>query len=68
MTVGDWSVEGVERARRRRFAGLAPEERLAIAEELLELAVPTGGLGRLRARRQREVDRLWGQTGTTTSG
>ena len=68
MNGQDWSVADLDRERRQRFARLSAEERLEISEELLELAVPTGALARLRARRQREVDRLWGQTGTATSG
>ena len=74
MTEVAWTAAGLDRARRLRFASLEPAERLAIAEELLELAVASGALTRLRARRQRDVDERWArtdstaQTGTETSG
>ncbi|MDX6200342.1 MAG: hypothetical protein QOJ79_3493 [Actinomycetota bacterium] len=50
---------GNQRAQRRRQAALTPQQRLAWLEEALTYAARSGGLARVRQRKQRDVLEAW---------
>jgi hypothetical protein len=53
---------GTEAAQARRLAALTPDARLALLEQLLELAEASGALRRAREDKQRTLDQLWAAT------
>jgi hypothetical protein len=57
-----WSAatfEGAAMAQAERVAALTPTERVALLEQLLELAIASGALQRAREEKQRALDLLW---------
>jgi hypothetical protein len=62
MSADAWeeaTFEGLERAQRRRFAGLTPQERLRACEDMVRFAHEVGQLVAWRERKQREVMAAW---------
>jgi hypothetical protein len=57
------TFEGLERAQRRRFAGLTPQERLRACEDMVRFAHEAGQLVGWRERKQRELMAAWGSDG-----
>ena len=53
---------GTERAQAAQQATLSPEERVALLEQLLEVALESGALRRSREDKQRALDLLWAGT------
>lgn len=51
---------GTEAAQAAVIADLTAEERLALLEELLEVAHASGALARARAAKQAALDKVWG--------
>ncbi|MCU1603138.1 MAG: hypothetical protein JWO22_3847 [Frankiales bacterium] len=60
--MNDFSFEGTRAAQRLRWAEADPVERLEAAETLLELALVSGALQRIRDERQRAVDAMFDVT------
>ena len=50
---------GTEAAQARVVAGLSPDERVRLLEELLELAEASGALQRARRDKQARLDAAW---------
>lgn len=62
MTADDWTrttFAGTERAQARVEAGLTPDARLELLEQLLEIAEASGALQRAREDKQQVIDHLW---------
>jgi uncharacterized tellurite resistance protein B-like protein len=64
MVVNDdlWSrttFAGTEQAQADVVAELTPDERLALLEQLLDIALESGALQRSRVAKQRAIDKLW---------
>ena len=55
------TFDGTQTGQARVLAGLTPDERVELLEELLELAQASGALQSARAAKQRAVDALWDQ-------
>lgn len=53
------SFAGTAAAQGEAIAALSPTERVALLEELLELAAAGGALRRARQAKQAELDALW---------
>jgi hypothetical protein len=50
---------GTEQAQAQVIADLSVDERLALLEQLLEIAEQSGALARARQAKQAEIDALW---------
>lgn len=62
MSVDPWArgtFEGTELAQARVIAGLSPDERVALLEELLVVAEASGALQRARREKQDRIDAAW---------
>jgi uncharacterized tellurite resistance protein B-like protein len=62
VTADDWvrtSFAGTERAQALIEAGLTPDARLELLEQLLEIAEASGALQRAREDKQLAIDTLW---------
>lgn len=62
MTDFDWeqtTFDGVRRRQGRALAAASPAARLAVLEELLEIAEASGALASARKAKQRSVDDVW---------
>lgn len=62
MTADGWeraTFAGTEQAQARLAAELTPDARLALVEQLLEMAEASGALRRAREDKQEELDGLW---------
>lgn len=69
MSTDPWTratFAGTERAQADLIAQLTPDERVALLEELLDVAEASGALQRSREEKQRAIDRAW--TRPTASG
>jgi uncharacterized tellurite resistance protein B-like protein len=53
---------GTRRAQAEVIAKLTPDERLALLEQLLDIAEASGALQRAREDKQRRLDRAWSMT------
>lgn len=53
---------GARDAHDRAVSDLTPEARVALLEQLLEVAVASGALQRARDEKQRTLDELWGRS------
>jgi len=65
MTDDPWSrttFAGTERAQADVVAALTTDERLALLEQLLDVARASGALQRSREAKQRELDEFWAST------
>ena len=62
MTADEWartSFAGTELAQAQVAAGLTPDGRLELLEQLLEIAEASGALKRAREDKQQAIDDLW---------
>lgn len=50
---------GAAEEQARKVARLTPTERVALLEELLELAAASGALAKSRELKQKDVDTMW---------
>jgi hypothetical protein len=53
---------GARDAHNRALADLTPEARVAVLEQLLEVAAASGALQRARDEKQRALDELWARS------
>lgn len=63
MTADPWdraTFAGNEQAQAAAIAALTADARLALLEQLLDVARASGALGRARAEKQRALDAVWG--------
>lgn len=62
MAEDDWSAgtfDGAAAAQAARVAGLTPDQRMALLEDLLQVAADSGALQAAREAKQRAIDALW---------
>jgi uncharacterized tellurite resistance protein B-like protein len=65
MSDDDWSrgtFRGAEEAQALIVANLTPDARVALLEQLLEVAIASGALQRARDDKQHALDELWAST------
>ena len=63
MAADGWdraTFAGTEKAQAQVIATLTPAARVALLEQLLEVARASGALQRAREQKQRALDALWG--------
>lgn len=71
MNADPWgraTFAGTERAQADLIAELTPDERVALLEELLEVAQASGALQRSREDKQRAIDLAWATPTASASG